>query len=77
MQNQLTIKDKQLAEKDKQISDLTSALKHHAQSINAREQNQFADTIKTQMIENKTENHAEENRKERKYSFWSRLFWRD
>lgn len=74
LQNQLDVKDKQLAEKDKQISDLTAALKHHAQSINAREHNQFADTIKTQMIENKNENQIAKNRK---HSFWSKLFNRD
>ncbi len=58
----------QLEIKDKQIAELTSVLRHQAQSINAREQNMLAESIETKAIRKEM--------KEKK-GFWARLFGRD
>ena len=45
MESQIREKDEQLAAKDKQIADLTEAVKSQAQSINAARHNELAGTL--------------------------------
>lgn len=45
LQNQLTVKDLQLSEKDKNISELTQAITTQAQSINAYQHKELAETV--------------------------------
>lgn len=51
LQEQLKVKDGQLAEKDKQIKDLTDTVKSQAQSINADRHNELAGTLQMQLMD--------------------------
>lgn len=54
----------QVAERDKTISDLTETIKSQAQSINAREHNELAETMQKALPE----------QTEKKQGFWARVF---
>lgn len=62
MMEQLKEKDRQLAARDKQLADLTDAVKSQAQSINADRHNTLADTLQA-MLEASDPEPSEEQKK--------------
>ena len=54
---QLQEKDRQLSEKDKQIADLTETIKIQAQSINANNHNELAETLQRKLLTDETINN--------------------
>lgn len=67
LENDKIVLQNQLEVKDKQIDALNETIKAQAQSINAREHNELAETLETKMIDNGST---------KKQSFWSRVFGR-
>lgn len=65
--NQLAEKDRQIAQKDKQILELTATVKANAQSTNAANYNELAETL-TKALPEQTE---------KKQGFWARVFGKE
>lgn len=67
LENDKVVLQNQLEVKDKQIDALNETIKAQAQSINAREHNELAETLETKMIDDGST---------KKQGFWSRVFGR-
>lgn len=74
LQAQLQEQNRQLAAKDKQISDLTEAVKSQAQSINADRHNELAGTMKELLPDHEMAVAADQETVEEHRPWWKRFF---